>query len=133
MSLAKEMDFISWFNKESRMRLEKTDGQFTRWDFQDSNYILELKIRNDYYAEKYMQVDKGLSLIQNAEALDKIPLYVVVDTQGTYVFNLNKIEIDGREIIRMKAPIKTEFGNSKRIYKYFYKLSESEAVKTYKI
>lgn len=125
----RELKFIEWFNKKMDLRLKKTDDKFSRWDFQDSNYILELKIRESYYSDKLLQADKGLNLVQSAEAIDKIPLYVVADTKGVYIYNLNKINLLKYPICELVAPVTTEFEKNKMITKYCYKLPEADATK----
>lgn len=125
----RELKFIEWFNKKMDLSLKKTDDKFSRWDFQDSNYILELKIRESYYSEKLLQADKGLNLVQSAEAIDKIPLYVVADTKGVYIYNLNKINLLKYPICELVAPVTTEFEKNKMITKYCYKLPEADATK----
>ena len=113
----RELKFIEWFNKKMDLSLKKTDDKFSRWDFQDSNYILELKIR------------ESLNLVQSAEAIDKIPLYVVADTKGVYIYNLNKINLLKYPICELVAPVTTEFEKNKMITKYCYKLPEADATK----
>ena len=125
----RELKFIEWFNKKMDLSLKKTDDKFSRWDFQDSNYILELKIRESYYSDKLLQADKGLNLVQSAEAIDKIPLYVVADTKGVYIYNLNKINLLKYPICELVAPVTTEFEKNKMITKYCYKLPEADATK----
>jgi hypothetical protein len=127
--MSREKNFIKWFNEKMDLNLIKTDDKFCRWDFTDTNYILELKIRDSYYSDKLLQADKGLNLIQSAEAIDKIPLYVVADTKGCYIYNLNKINLLEYPICELLAPVSTEFEKKKMITKYCYKLPEADATK----
>jgi hypothetical protein len=125
---SRELNFLDWFNTQMDLNLKPTKD-FDRWDFQDDNYLIELKIRLKYYWQKLLQADKGLSLIQNAEALDKIPLYIVTDHKGVYIYNLNKINLLEYPICEVVAPVTTEFEKDKLITKYCYVLPEADATK----
>lgn len=125
--ISREIKFIEWFNKETSLNLVKTNSKFSLWDFHNENYIAELKIRNDYYKEKAIQADKCLNMLQNAELLNKKPIYIVADKKATFVFNLSKIKFENRQIVIRKAPATTEFNRTKKINKYFFLLKENEA------
>ena len=126
---SRELKFMNWINGKICLELKPTDDDFDRWDFYDDNYIVELKIRDKYYDTKLLQADKGLNLVQSAEALDRIPLYIVTDSKGVYIFNLNKINLLEHPIVEVVAPITTEFNKTKKITKYCYQLSEEIATK----
>jgi hypothetical protein len=125
--MSREIDFVNWFNDKTGMNLKKTEDKFCRWDFTDESFIVELKIRDKYYSTKLLQADKGLNLVMSAESLDKIPLYIVTDEKGVYVYNLNKINLLENSIHEVVAPVTTEFDKNKMITKYCYKLSEDKA------
>jgi len=128
--MSREIKFIEWLNNKLDLKLKKTDDKFCRWDAENEHYLVELKIRGRYYSEKLLQADKGLGLIQSAESLDKIPLYIVSDEKGVYIYNLNQINLLEYPICELVAPVTTEFEKHKMITKYCYKLPEEIATKT---
>jgi len=125
----REQKFIEWFNTKTGMKLIKTEFKFERFDFYDEFYIVELKIRDKVYPDKAIQVDKCFNLIQTAEVLDKIPLYIVADKSGVFVYNLNNIQFLEKMIVEMLSPATTEFTKNKMITKYFYLLQNKDASK----
>ncbi len=125
----RELKFVKWFNLKTGMNLIETSDEFSTYDFFDDNYIVELKIRNKYYKEKAIQIDKLFNLIHNSRALNKTPLYIVTDDKGVYVFNINKINLGNKKMVEKLSPVQTEFENNKMIKKYFFLLGENEASK----
>jgi len=119
---------IEYFNKKYNLNLTKTANQFTMWDCQSDKLIIELKFRNDYYTNKYIQIDKFLSLIMAAEYHKKTPYYCVKDSKGYHFYNLEqqKTTLLNSNIITKKVSYQTDFNKKDKINKYFYILKPTQ-------
>lgn len=128
----KEKKLIRFINDNTNRDFVATENNFSHYDCYDDDYIVELKIRKEYYKDKLMEAYKGLNLITLAELDDKMALYVVGDSKGVYFFNLTHIQDYFLEnpVVRIPMPKSTEFGESKKVNKFCYTLDESLAFKT---
>ena len=122
---------IEYFNDKYNLNLVKTASDFTMWDCQSDKLIIEFKFRNKFYKDKYIQIDKFLSLIMAAEYYSKIPYYCVKDEKGYFFYNLEKQKTNllKSKIIIEKVSYQTEFNKNNKINKYFYKLKPSQQTK----
>jgi len=122
---------IEYFNDKYNLNLVKTASDFTMWDCQSDKLIIEFKFRNKFYKDKYIQIDKFLSLIMAAEYYSKTPYYCVKDEKGYFFYNLEKQKTNllKSEIIIEKVSYQTEFNKNNKINKYFYKLKPSQQTK----
>ena len=122
---------IEYFNDKYNLNLVKTASDFTMWDCQSDKLIIEFKFRNKFYEDKYIQIDKFLSLIMAAEYYSKIPYYCVKDEKGYFFYNLEKQKTNllKSKIIIEKVSYQTEFNKNNKINKYFYKLKPSQQTK----
>ena len=122
---------IEYFNYKYNLNLVKTASDFTMWDCQSDKLIIEFKFRNKFYKDKYIQIDKFLSLIMAAEYYSKTPYYCVKDEKGYFFYNLEKQKTNllKSEIIIEKVSYQTEFNKNNKINKYFYKLKPSQQTK----
>ena len=122
---------IEYFNDKYNLNLVKTVNQYEIWDAEDNEIIIEFKFRNKFYENKYIQIDKFLSLIMAAEYYSKIPYYCVKDEKGYFFYNLEKQKTNllKSKIIIEKVSYQTEFNKNNKINKYFYKLKPSQQTK----
>ena len=122
---------IEYFNYKYNLNLVKTASDFSMWDCQSDKLIIEFKFRNKFYKDKYIQIDKFLSLIMAAEYYSKTPYYCVKDEKGYFFYNLEKQKTNllKSEIIIEKVSYQTEFNKNNKINKYFYKLKPSQQTK----
>ena len=122
---------IEYFNDKYNLNLVKTASDFTMWDCQSDKLIIEFKFRNKFYKDKYIQIDKFLSLIMAAEYYSKTPYYCVKDEKGYFFYNLEKQKTNllQSKIIIEKVSYQTEFNKNNKINKYFYKLKPSQQTK----
>ena len=124
-------------NEESTIKLLNTLGtnlvgasdQYSSYDAEDKDYIVEIKNRRDYYRDKQIECLKLFKNFQKAQLKDKQFLYVVTDNKGMHIFNISKnmFTIVSKPPIGMNCPVSTDFNSNKRIKKYTYNLPESMA------
>ena len=122
---------IKHLNKTYGWELYKTENEFCHWDAQSADIIVELKFRKDTYPDKYLQVDKFLSLLMAADFYDKMLYYIVIDKKVS-IFNLKdlKDELLKSKIHIQQAPYSTEFKDrTKKVDKYFYILEPKHKTK----
>ena len=127
-----EKETIGIINKRFGTKLKLSADTFNDYDAEDSNYICEIKCRNKYYPDKYIELVKFAKNIRHSRLINKIFIYVVDDPKGVYVFNITKslYKIIKQNIIdKTNMPVTTDFGNKKKINKLVYSLNESTATK----
>ena len=110
--------------------LKPTENQYEAYDAYNDISIIEIKVRDVVYDTHYIQVDKFYNLLMIGEALEKKPFYLVKDSSGIYMYDLNELkeEIITSDIVPKFAPYRTEFNNNKKITKYFYELHKYNSV-----
>jgi len=118
---------IIYLNNKYGWDLYSTENQFSYWDAQSADMIVEFKFRNTYYQDKYLQVDKFYNLLMAADYYDKMLYYIVIDKEVT-IFNLLtlKDELINSKIITKLAPYQTDFNKTKKVNKYFYILKHDQ-------
>ncbi|QDP58199.1 MAG: hypothetical protein Unbinned2365contig1001_31 [Prokaryotic dsDNA virus sp.] len=118
---------IIYLNNKYDWNLYSLDDQFSYWDAQSANMIVEFKFRNTYYQDKYLQVDKFYNLLMAADYYDKMLYYIVIDDYVT-IFNLRtlKDKIINSKVITQLAPYQTDFNKTKKVNKYFYILKHDQ-------
>tara|TARA_R110002126_G_scaffold274155_1_gene419079 strand:- start:9797 stop:10192 length:396 start_codon:yes stop_codon:yes gene_type:complete len=123
---SKELELIKELNDLYNRGLQPTENQYEVYDAYNDNSIFEIKIRDAVYDTHYIQVDKFYNLLMVGEAINKKPFYLVKDSSGIYLYNLDEIkeETITSDIVPNFAPYRTEFKNNKKITKYFYELNK---------
>lgn len=118
---------IIYLNNKYGWNLYSLDDQFSHWDAQSADIIVEFKFRNTYYQDKYLQVDKFYNLLMAADYYDKMLYYIVIDKEVT-IFNLLtlKDELINSKVITQLAPYQTDFNKTKKVNKYFYILKHDQ-------
>ena len=118
---------IIYLNNKYGWNLYSTNDQFSNWDAQSADMIVEFKFRNTYYQDKYLQVDKFYNLLMASDYYDKMLYYIVIDTQVN-IFNLRtlKDELINSKVITQLAPYQTDFNKTKKVNKYFYILKHDQ-------
>ena len=117
----KELQLIKELNLKYDRGLKPTKNEYEVYDAYNDISIIEIKVRDVVYDTHYIQVDKFYNLLMVGEAINKKPFYLVKDSSGIYMYDLNdlKSEIITSEIVPKFAPYRTEFDNNKKITKYF--------------
>mgnify|MGYP003679772723 FL=1 len=126
-----ETQTITLLNVSSGLGLTAAADQFSPYDAESDNYIVEIKNRRAYYQDKMLEAYKLFANYQQAQLKGKQFLYVVTDSEGIWVYNVTK-HID--TILKgspraLQCPAQTDFSNNSKITKYVYTLPESLAVK----
>ena len=126
-----EAQTITLLNVSSGLGLTAAADQFSPYDAEGVNYIVEIKNRRAYYADKMLEAYKLFANYQQAQLKGKQFLYVVTDSEGIWVYNITK-HID--TILQgspkpLQCPAQTDFGNNTKITKYVFTLAESLATK----
>jgi hypothetical protein len=125
----KEIELTNILNtKIKELNLKNTTNEFSYYDATNQHYIIEYKIRSKHYNEQFIQVDKLYNLLMIAENQNKIPVYIVADPKGIFIYNLNKNKgyFLNSKIIIKQCPYRTEFKENKKISKYFYILTNEQ-------
>lgn len=119
---------IDYFNNKYNLNLVKTTNDFSMWDCQSDKLIIEFKFRNKFYEDKYIQIDKFLSLIMAAQYYSKTPYYCVKDEKGYFFYNLEEQTTNLLEskIITQRVSYQTDFSKNNKINKYFYQLKPTQ-------
>lgn len=103
-------------------RVTLIEDNYCSYDAMTENAILEFKIRDKYYSDKLLEVDKYVRNIEKAKEIGKAFLYVVQDPKGIYVFDATRYgsEIIKRGVHKINCPKTTEFENNSYIAKQCY-------------
>ena len=125
----KEVELTNILNsKIKELNLKNTENEFSYYDASNQHYIIEYKIRSKHYKEQFIQVDKLYNLLMIAEHQNKIPVYIVSDPKGIFIYNLNKNKgyFLNSKIVIKQCPYRTEFKENKKVSKYFYILTNEQ-------
>ena len=126
-----ERSTIATLNERCGTKLVLKADQFSSYDAEDDNYIVEIKNRRKYYKEKLIEAMKLYKNFQASQLKGKKFLYVVTDEKGFYVYNITD-HMSHIVHLPMKAfdcPITTDFNKTDKITKYSYILPEELAIK----
>jgi len=83
--------------------------------------IIEFKFRRTYYETKILEKYKYQKLMEN----ECLKFYYVFDSKGSYLYWLDKLELEDETNMKMKKT--TDFENTNLINKQVYLLSEKQA------
>ena len=126
-----ELSTIELINKLSGTKLTLVKGEFSIFDAEDSDYIVEIKNRRKYYSTKLIEAKKLYNNFQASQIKGKKFLYVVTDDRGVYVYNISNhmTQIVNLPMKAIQCPRSTDFNNNDKITKYSYELPETLAIK----
>ena len=126
-----ELSTIELINKSSGTKLALVKGQFSIYDAEDDDYIVEIKNRRKYYSTKLIEAKKLYNNFQASQIKGKKFLYVVTDDRGVYVYNISNhmTHIVNLPMKSIQCPRSTDFNNNDKITKYSYELPETLAIK----
>jgi hypothetical protein len=89
--LPTEIEVVQSVNKQSNRNFRITDDEFCTFDAQDDDYIVEVKVRKQWYPDCLIQYDKYDANNREAERSGKESLYIVATITDIYVFNITKL------------------------------------------
>ncbi len=126
-----EQSTIELINRMSGTELTLCKGEFSSYDAEDSNYIVEIKNRRKYYNTKLIEASKLFVNFQRSQIKSKKFLYVVTDDKGVWVYNItNAMKVVVNLPLRaIDCPMSTDFNKTSKIIKYSYVLPEDMAIK----
>ena len=126
-----ERSTVEILNIVSGTNLVLCKDEFSSYDAEDDNYIVEIKNRRKYYKEKLIEASKLYANFQKAEIARKKFLYVVTDEEGVWVYNITNAmkAVVNLPIRAIECPMTTDFGRNDKITKYSYVLPEDMAIK----
>lgn len=116
-------------NDNTRLNLKKPKQKYLQFDAYDKNYIVEIKIRNTFYANQIIEFSKYAFNSLYAKSNDQTFVYAVAINGTIYVFNISKLEKDyDFNWEWRKLPATTEFENNDNMLKYVGYLDIKDAV-----
>ena len=126
-----EESTVKFINDKVGTELVLKSDEFSSYDAEDINYIVEIKNRRKYYPTKLIEASKLFSNYQKSQIKGKSFLYVVTDDKGFYVFNITKNMKNIVNVlpIPLDCPITTDFSTNIIIKKYSYVLNEDLSTK----
>jgi hypothetical protein len=133
--ISNEEEVVSYLNRVSNRNFKLVEDEYCRYDAEDGEYILEIKVRNKWYQDCLIEYDKFDDNISTSSSLGKDFLYVVATSQDIYVFNCTKLHKKG---FKFKwdwkiMPKNTDFGGSEqKVTKFVGYIPVSEASVHYK-
>lgn len=120
---------IKFLNTKSGTSLKEMEYEFSPYDAEDDNYIVEIKNRRKDHKDPFLEVNKTLVNLKLSKQFNKQYLYVQQDSTGVYVFNINKLDLDNIYKRFYNVPATTDFENNERVDKEFWVLNKSLAKK----
>ncbi len=118
---------LEYINNEYNLNAYLVKDEFSSYDAECKDYIIEIKNRRKYYKDKLIEANKLFANYNKAQIKNKDFLYLVTDEKGVYVFNISKNikEIISQDLIPKDCPATTDFNNNRKIIKYNYLLNEN--------
>jgi hypothetical protein len=129
----REIEIVQELILKTGLDFYMADDEFSHYDAYNAHYIVEVKYRAKEYKTKVIEAAKLFNCLHVANLKDVMFLYVVSDPGGIYVYNMTDIAAENKlpKLERMMMPDKTEFGETKKIYKYIYELDTCLAAEHY--
>jgi hypothetical protein len=116
-------------NDNTSLNLKKPKQKYLQFDAYDKNYIVEIKIRNTFYANQIIEFSKYAFNSLYAKTNDQTFVYAIAINGIIYVFNISKLEKDyDFNWEWRKLPATTEFQNNDDMLKYVGYLDIKDAV-----
>ena len=131
-----EEEVISYLNEQSNRKFKPVEDEYCRYDAEDDEYIVEIKVRKKHYQDCLIEYDKFDDNIGTSDNLGKDFLYVVATSEDIYVFNCSKLHKDGFKFKWdwKELPKNTDFGGSEqKITKFVGYIPVDEASMQYTI
>ena len=94
-----EEEVISYLNEQSNRKFKPVEDEYCRYDAEDDEYIVEIKVRKKHYQDCLIEYDKFDNNISTSDSLGKDFLYVVATSEDIYVFNCTKLSKKNFKII----------------------------------
>lgn len=86
----KEVQILDWWNKSYKEKISLVDDEYSTYDFESDNLIIEVKHRFKAYSTKMVETMKLSVNYQKSQLINKTFIYIVVDENGLTLFNITK-------------------------------------------
>ena len=118
-----EKKVIDIINDYSGLNLVRSKYEYNRYDAEDVNYIVEIKIRKQIYKDKIIEFSKYTYNKEYAKMMGKQFLYVLGERPSRKVIVFNMTDIDNQGGINyasalMNLPETTEYGRIEKQWKF---------------
>ena len=122
---SKEFKLMYWLESRIERHITPAEDEYSDYDCETDNAIIELKVRDKYYPTKMIELDKLVRCLEIAKTKNKNFVYVVQDPKGVYYLDITK---NSSDILRAPAskipcPKTTEFSNNNKIDKLVYNIN----------
>jgi hypothetical protein len=115
MARKDEQPICNVLNKILNTKFELVEDEFSRFDAEDENYLLEIKVRHKDYGDMVMDLEKCTAIKRAAAAKGKIPLFCITTPTGWKVIDLR----EKYRVIQRMSPKTTDFKNKEKVLKKF--------------
>ena len=85
----KEAEIVTWWNNTYNGKIKAVSDEFSTYDFEGDNVIVELKHRFKAYDTKMIETMKLSVNYQKSQLMKKTFFYIVIDENGLSLFNIN--------------------------------------------
>ena len=122
---SKEFKLMYWLEGRIQKQIDATEDEYSDYDCETDNAIIELKIRDTYYPTKMIELDKLVRCLEIAKTKNKNFVYVVQDPKGVYYLDItkNSSNILNSPASKIPCPKTTEFSNNNKIDKLVYNIN----------
>ena len=87
----KEKEVMRWWNSKANDKIELVKDEYSTYDFEGENVIVEVKHRFKSYQSKMIETMKLSNNYQQSQLKKKEFIYIVVDENGISIFNISKV------------------------------------------
>jgi|TARA_R110000744_G_scaffold195880_1_gene315011 type IV secretory pathway TraG/TraD family ATPase VirD4 len=87
----KEKEVMRWWNSKANDKIELVKDEYSTYDFEGENVIVEVKHRFKSYQSKMIESMKLSNNYQQSQLKKKEFIYIVVDENGISIFNISKV------------------------------------------
>jgi len=87
----KEKEIRDWWNSKCNGQIQLVDDEYSTYDFEGDDFIVEVKHRFKAYNTKMIETMKLSNNYQQSQLKNKTFVYIVVDENGVSVFNISQV------------------------------------------
>jgi hypothetical protein len=87
----KEKEIRDWWNAKCKGQIQLVDDEYSTYDFEGDDFIVEVKHRFKAYNTKMIETMKLSNNYQQSQLKNKTFVYIVVDENGVSVFNISQV------------------------------------------
>ena len=80
----KEKEIRDWWNAKCKGQIQLVDDEYSTYDFEGDDFIVEVKHRFKAYNTKMIETMKLSNNYQQSQLKNKTFVYIVVDENGAY-------------------------------------------------